>query len=190
MLFFSTTAHKRSPQQWSNKQNFLLLRYSAHLSLDVHCSSHLKKKNIFLLTSLSPHIKKTISYPLSLCPAASSFFFLSRKFFSLKLTVTGQLPHPSARRPTFIADLFRRPARRPAPSSRIADLFTSPANSLFFLLSQRLRRPQRHRPKPPPASTSPASTSPTQVFSHLSFSPICDGVFFFFIWFGGCGDGG
>ena len=189
MLFFSTTAHKRSSQQWSYKQNFLLLRYSAHLSLDVHCSSHLKKNKIFLLTSLSPHIKKTISYPLSL---SGFFFFLlssSKIFFSLKLTVTGQLPQPSARRPTFIADLFRQPARWPAPSSLIADLFSSPANSLFFLLSL--------------STTPPASTSPAQASTGLNvtdpslFSPLflvdlwlSFFFFFFFIWFGGCGDGG
>ena len=169
MLFFSTTAHKRSSQQWSYKQNFLLLRYSAHLSLDVHCSSHLKKKNIFLLTSLSPHIKKTISYPLSL---SGCFFFLlsfSKIFFSQAhrhRTAPSSLSSP--------ANLHRRsvpptssPTRPKLPHRRSVHL----AGQLPLLssLSQRLRRPQRHRPKPPPAST-----SPTQVFSHLSFSPICD----------------
>ena len=44
MLFFSITDHKRRVQQWSYKQNFLLLNYSAHLFLDVHCSSKVKKK--------------------------------------------------------------------------------------------------------------------------------------------------
>ena len=110
MLFFSTTAHKRSPQQWSNNQNFLLLRYSAHLSLDVHCSSHLIKKKkiyiyIYILTSLSSFVKKTISYSLSLSLRLLllSSFFLKIFFFlssspasslvSLIPQLAGQLPN-------------------------------------------------------------------------------------------------
>ena len=162
MLFFSTTAHIRSSQQWSYKQNFLLLRYSTHLSLDVHCSSHLKKKKIFLLSSLSPHIKKTISYPLSL---SGCFFFLPRNFFFLSSS-----PSPDS---SLIPQLATQPSSSICFADQLVDLPQAPSSSIcsarrstpssFFSLSTT-----------PPASTSPASTFPTQVFSHLSFSPICD----------------
>ena len=168
-VVLSTTAHKRSTQQWSYKQNFLLLHYSAHLSLDVHYSSQVKKKKKkkFLLTSLSSLIKIKISYSLSLSFSLSGFFFFLPQFFvlfsspasslvSLIPQLIGQLPHCRSVPPTQLSPLS------------LNDFDPS------------LRRPQRHRPNPPPASTSPALTSPTQVSSHLSLLPICDWVFFFF----------
>ena len=50
---FLTFNHKKSSCS-SGAKSF---SYSAHLSLDVHCSSHVKKKKNFLLLSLSSLIK-------------------------------------------------------------------------------------------------------------------------------------
>ena len=176
----------------------MLLRYSAHLSLDVHCSSHLKKKK-FLLTSLSSLIKKTISYSLSLSPASSSFFFLPQKIFFFSLAHRPAPLSPSSLSSpanSLIADLFRQPSsltHPKLPHRRSVQL----AGQLPLLssLSQRLR------PKPPLASTSPTSTSPTQVSSHeISRRFVIEFLFFIFFYMGlvaivmvvdfGCGGSG
>ena len=77
LLNFSSSNTKMMLQQWSYNQIFLLLSYSAHLSLDVHCSSKLKKKNYFICVDtwleyfffflLLPHF-----YPLLLSPLIRS----------------------------------------------------------------------------------------------------------------------
>ena len=102
MLFFSITDHKRRVQQWSYKQNFLLLNYSAHLFLDVHCSSKVKK-NYFVFTLwldffffffflLLPHF-----YPLLLSPlnrSSHSSFLPVASFKSSTRRQPKPLPSP------------------------------------------------------------------------------------------------
>ena len=129
----------------------------------MHCSSHLKKKKIFLLTSLSSHVKKLFPN-LSLSPASSSFFFLPQIFFFLSSSpdsslvslipqLTGQ---PSS--PICSADQLADPpqapsssihsARRPTPSSFFS-LSTTPtqASASLSYTGPSLHRPQRLRPK-------------------------------------------
>ena len=47
MLFQLHQYTKKVLQQWRQSHKFLLICYSAHLQIDVHCSSHLKKQNLF-----------------------------------------------------------------------------------------------------------------------------------------------
>ena len=119
MLCFSTTDHKRRVQQWSYKQNFLLLSYSAHLSLDVHCSSKVKKKIYIYYTSLSSLVKKTFPIFFLALSGFSSFFFLPQFFF---------LSSSSAS--SLVADLFHRPSSPThlEPHCPILHLTTDPSS--------------------------------------------------------------
>ena len=74
MLFLAPPITKLELQQWSYSKKIWLFSYSAHLKIDVHCSSKVKKKNYFILCShwwleyfffflLLPHF-----YPLLLSP--------------------------------------------------------------------------------------------------------------------------
>ena len=48
MLFQLHQYTKKALQQWRQSHKFLLICQSAHLQIDVHCSSHLKKKKKIL----------------------------------------------------------------------------------------------------------------------------------------------
>ena len=85
MLFQLHQYCKTSSQQWSQSHNIWLICYSAHLYIDVHCSTHLKKKSNFLillpikiiktqLSSLSPW---TSPISLKLSSPSSHLFKLS-----------------------------------------------------------------------------------------------------------------
>ena len=77
----------------------MLICYSAHLSIDVHCSTHLKQKNDFLFHSLIKIIQTYIillflliqDLPYS-CPLKTlSFFFI----ISSSSLISHQAPRPS-----------------------------------------------------------------------------------------------
>ena len=129
LLFFSTTDHKRRVQQWSYKQNCLLLSYSAHLKIDVHCSSKVKKKKYFFITLLSPlSLKKHFLFSFSLSLSGFSSFIFLPQFF-----VLSSLPASS-----LIADLFRRPSlpTHPKPHRPILHLIANPGSiaNLSFII--------------------------------------------------------
>ena len=129
LLFFSTTDHKRRVQQWSYKQNCLLLRYNAHLKIDVHCSSKVKKKNFFI-TLLSPlSLKKHFLFSFSLSLSGFSSFFFLPQFF-----VLSSLPVSS-----LIADLFHQPSSstHPKPHRPILHLTADPSSiaDLSFIVN-------------------------------------------------------
>ena len=149
MLFFSTIDHKRRAQQWSYKQKFLLLSYSAHLSLGVHCSSKVKKKKKIYYTSLSSLNKKTFPiFFLSL--RLLSFLLSSSIFFPLLLACQlPYLPHPSTRRPApssliYYANLACRPTLSPItdlpkPHRRVDPVPKYPNGLLLFSLLEPFR---------------------------------------------------
>ena len=133
MLFFSSQTPK-------NHYAAVELNHSAHLSLDVHCSSKLKKKKFIIL--LSP-LSLKYSFPfLSLSPTFLlssfflNFFFLSSSpasLISLIPQLAGQLPH-----------------HRPVPPTQLADPRQAPSPISPSPIAQSVphRRPQRQRPKP------------------------------------------
>ena len=120
LLFFSTTDHKRRVQQWSYKQNCLLLSYSTHLKIDVHCSSKVKKKKKFYYTSLSSLVKKTFPiFFLSLSPASLLSSFVLNFLFSLACRSA-----PSS--PIYSTNPAHRPTPSPIAQSSISLLIQAP----------------------------------------------------------------
>ena len=117
MLFFSTTDHKRRAQQWSYKQKFLLLNYSAHLSLGVHYNL---KVNFFFITLLSLLlIKKPFLFSFSLFGFSPSFFLPQLFFLScspasslifLIPQLVDQLPHRWSISPTQLTNPPQAPS--------------------------------------------------------------------------------
>ena len=69
---------KRALQQWRQSYKFLLICYNAYLSIDVHCSRHLKRKNKFFFFSFFYSHLTVLSLTLKL----PSEKFLSSSYFS------------------------------------------------------------------------------------------------------------
>ena len=95
LLFFSKTDHKKRAQQWSYKQNCLLLNYSAHLSLDVHCNSKVNLGSIKIGVML-PNIFTIISQQIlcgklftdfNLDPIQTSHFYLPITTFRIRFII-------------------------------------------------------------------------------------------------------
>ena len=90
MVFFLALNHKKSSCSSGAKSY-----YSAHLSLDVHCSSQVKKKRIFYYTLSLLSLNKHFPFSIS---GFTSFFFLpplsssSVFFLHHQPVLTAQLP--------------------------------------------------------------------------------------------------
>ena len=138
-------------QQWRQSNKFLLICYSAHLSIDVHCSTHLKNNNNFLFKSLIKIIQVL-------------FFFHS---FILDLTVLKLSSQALSSALISLIKLSSLSYHRASLSLSFTLIFISQLWSEAHR-QRRLRRPQRHRPKP---QSTPLLIKPTPTPSSPSRKP-------------------
>ena len=141
----------------SQSHKFLLICYSAHLSIDVHCSTHLNKKNNFLFQHRNSLLFFSfLLFYLNLTmyshhhSQAFIISFISQALISLISQPTpSPAPHPSPRR------------RQPPPSQ--------PTPSLSVKLSS-LSSPSPRRPvlPTPPIHASAQSSDQTHTISLFS----------------------
>ena len=137
---------KRALQQWRQSYKFLLICYNAYLSIDVHCSRHLKRKNkIFFFSFFYSHL--TV---LSLTLKLPSEKFLSSSYFSETpkptLTISLETHHLlSSSSQTNVVPTEAWPIAVPATDRLSACLPISVA-------SQDPRRHQSYLTRPTPAS--------------------------------------
>ena len=77
MLFQLHQYTKKALQQWRQSYKFLLICYNAHLSIDVHCSRHLKKDRCALQQTYKKNKKQKIIQPPIKIIQRTLFFFIS-----------------------------------------------------------------------------------------------------------------
>ena len=144
MLFQLHQYSKISSQQWSQSHKIWLICYSAHLQIDVHSSTHLKKKKNFLIISPIKIITPTQFF--------SFFCFISHRH--------SQSPSPSLSTPSpslisqitppsliTVATIDQPSPRRPSPSTPSPHLpHLSPSLIALQLISL-----THHRRRPSPS---------------------------------------
>ena len=135
MLFQLHQYTKKALQQWIHK--FLLICYSAHLQIDVHCSNHLKKNNLF-----KPSIKII---------QVTIFFFHS--FILSHQSLSHHHPQAQFSHQALIS-LISQPMLQPSPSQPSQPtLISLICQALISLISQ---------PMPSPSPSQPSQPTPSQ----------------------------
>ena len=122
MLFQLHQYTKKTLQQWRQSNKFLLICYGAHLSIDVHCSTHLKNNNSFLFKPRIKIIKVLF------------FFFHS---FILDLTVLKLSSSQALSSSSLLSDLFHQLSslKLSSPSHVVPVVVAIPAHFLLSHLS-------------------------------------------------------
>ena len=132
----------------------MLICYSAHLSIDVHCSTHLKKKKIFLFHSLIKIIQTYIILLFLLIqdlPSEASFFFFhhliklshfSSSSSSLRSLSSALISHQAFISPQHQSQSRRhrccQPQPQPSPSPSHAVAIASPSHNSITKINKNI----------------------------------------------------
>ena len=142
MLFQLHQYTKKAPQQWRQSKIFLLICYSAHLFIDVHCSAHLKKIYNFLIKPLIKIIQMSLCsifsfhsfipyLPCSLKSSEASFIFFHHLLLSHQALISPIFlisPHLSSSHLPAKPKPKPKPSPSPAPVPAVAVAVAAPCS--------------------------------------------------------------